>query len=151
MSEIISEGYDGTYKLVHKSTGIAVEANKSFDISHKAKYGWCVGAVAISGGCAPHKCSSEGKVWPVSGGEYYPSVFGLKWAKIEKDTAVKYPDIKVKLVGGDGNAFVILGTVKKAMRQARVPAEEIAQFDAEAKSGDYDHLLATCMDWVSVE
>lgn len=33
----------------------------------------------IKGGRAPHKSGSSGKVWPINGGEYFPSVFGLHW------------------------------------------------------------------------
>ena len=51
---------------------------------------------------------------------------------------VKYPEITVSLVGVDGNAFSILGQVRKAMRQAGVPAEQIKEFMTEATSGDYD-------------
>jgi hypothetical protein len=61
---------------------------------------------------------------------------------------VKYPDVKVQLVGEDGNAFFILGKVGKALRRAGVPDDEVKQFFDEAKSGDYDHLLQTCMKWV---
>jgi len=64
---------------------------------------------------------------------------------------VKYPDITVKLVGSDGNAFAVLGKVSGAMRRANVPKEEIDAFQKEATSGDYDHLLVTCMKWVDVE
>jgi len=63
---------------------------------------------------------------------------------------VKYPKIKVKLVGEDGNAFAILGRVKAALRQGGVPPEECAAFMKEAMGGDYNHLLATCMEWVDV-
>lgn len=62
----------------------------------------------------------------------------------------KYPDIHVKLAGEDGNAFAILGRCKRAMR-GKVPANEIQQFIDEAMSGDYNHLLNTCMKWVNVE
>jgi hypothetical protein len=62
----------------------------------------------------------------------------------------KYPHIKVKLVGKDGNAFSILGFVTRAMRKANLPKEEIDKFIAEASSGDYDHLLRTCTKWVAV-
>lgn len=65
-------------------------------------------------------------------------------------TGVRYPKIKVKLVGTDGNAFSILGNVRRALRKARVSQEEIEAFSAEAMSGDYNHLLATCMRWVDV-
>jgi len=62
----------------------------------------------------------------------------------------KYPEIEVELVGGDGNAFAVLGTVQRAMKHAHVPAAEISAFFSEATGGDYDHLLQTCMKWVSV-
>jgi hypothetical protein len=61
---------------------------------------------------------------------------------------VKYPDIQVRLVGEDGNAFAILGRVTKAMRRAGVPKSETDLFFKEAMSGDYNRLLATCMAWV---
>jgi hypothetical protein len=60
----------------------------------------------------------------------------------------KYPDVKVRLSGEDGNAFAILGRVRSAMRKARIPKEEIDAFMAEATAGDYDGLLVTCMKWV---
>ncbi len=63
----------------------------------------------------------------------------------------KYPSIEVKLVGEDGNAFAILGRVSKAMRRGGVEKSEIDEFMKEATSGDYDHLLQTCMEWVEVE
>jgi hypothetical protein len=63
----------------------------------------------------------------------------------------KYSEIRVKLVGGDGNAFAIIGSVIQAMRGAKLPDEEIKQFRDEAMSGDYDKLLQTCMKWVEVE
>jgi hypothetical protein len=66
-------------------------------------------------------------------------------------TNVKHPEVKVKLVGKDGNAFSILGRVMKAMRRARLPREEVNAFTAEATSGDYDHLLRTVMEWVDVD
>jgi hypothetical protein len=62
----------------------------------------------------------------------------------------KYPDIEVRLVGNDGNAYAILGNVRRAMRKAKLPPEEIDAYLAEATSGDYDHLLSTTMEWVSV-
>ena len=33
----------------------------------------------ITGGRAPHKPGSTGKVWTADGREYYPSVFDMKW------------------------------------------------------------------------
>lgn len=64
--------------------------------------------------------------------------------------AVKFPTIKVKLTGTDGNAFALMGKVTDALRRAGRTQEEIKQFTEEAMSGDYDHLLQTCMAWVRV-
>ena len=63
----------------------------------------------------------------------------------------KYPDITVKLVGKDGNAFYILGRMKQALRKGNVPNDKIDEFLHEAMSDDYNHLLQTCMKWVNVE
>jgi hypothetical protein len=62
----------------------------------------------------------------------------------------KYPDINVQLTGEDGNAFFIIGRTTKALKRADVSSEEIQEFRDEAMSGDYDHLLRTCMEWVNV-
>lgn len=62
-------------------------------------------------------------------------------------TQVKYPHINVPLVGQDGNAFAILGRAQTAARRGGVPKDEIEAFLTQAKSGDYDHLLATVTDW----
>jgi len=61
---------------------------------------------------------------------------------------VKYPEIKVKMVGEDGNAFAILGRVTKELRNARVPLEERKKFQAEATKTDYNNVLQTVMRWV---
>jgi hypothetical protein len=62
----------------------------------------------------------------------------------------KYPNVKVKLVGEDGNAYYILGACCLAARKAGVPLEERELFMQEAKSGDYDNLLRTCLKWFDV-
>jgi hypothetical protein len=56
---------------------------------------------------------------------------------------------RVRLIGEDGNAFAILGKVKKALRKAGLN-DEAEAFMEEAMSGDYDHLLATAMEYVEV-
>lgn len=63
---------------------------------------------------------------------------------------MKYPHVKVKLIGKDGNAFAIIGSVTQAMKKAKIPNEEIAEFKKAAMGGDYNNLLTTCMDWVDV-
>ena len=61
---------------------------------------------------------------------------------------MKHPDIRVKLIGRDGNAFAIIGHVSKALRRAG-HEEDAAAFMKEASSGDYNHLLVTAMSFVS--
>ncbi len=63
----------------------------------------------------------------------------------------KYSEIRVELVGKDGNAFNVLGICRRAMKRAHLPESEIEAFTAEATSGDYNHLLATCCEWFKVE
>ena len=64
---------------------------------------------------------------------------------------IKYPEIKVQLVGLDGNAYSIMGRVSAALKEAGVSKEEIDEYYAESTSGDYDHLLRTATEWVSVD
>ena len=63
----------------------------------------------------------------------------------------KYPDVNVQLVGQDGNAFVVLGLCARAAKRAGLSDEEIDAFMTEARSGDYDHLLATCIKWFEID
>lgn len=63
----------------------------------------------------------------------------------------KYPKINVPMVGEDGNAFAILGRVKRIMRRADLPDSEWEAFHAEATSGDYDNVLMTVMKWFEVD
>lgn len=64
---------------------------------------------------------------------------------------MKYPHITVQLTGQDSNAFMVLGLVRRALKKAQVPSEEIQQYLDEATQGDYDNLLWTTMKWVNVE
>lgn len=71
----------------------------------------------------------------------------------DETTGPRYPDVEVPLTRRDGNAFAILGACKKAFRRGVDPAtfaEQWPVFQAEATSGDYDHLLRTVMDWFTV-
>lgn len=61
--------------------------------------------------------------------------------------SVILPDVKVRLVDTDGNAFAVMGAVTKAMRRAG-HGDRVDEFRKEAMSGDYDHLLQTCIRWV---
>lgn len=63
---------------------------------------------------------------------------------------IKFPQVKVPLVGQDGNAFMILGLVTKAMRREGIPQADIDAYLTDAKSGDYDHLLRVTVQTVNV-
>ena len=64
---------------------------------------------------------------------------------------VKYPQITIKLVGEDGNAFAILARVDVALRRANISKEIRELFKKEATSKDYNHLLQVVMQWVNIE
>ena len=57
----------------------------------------------------------------------------------------------VKLIGADGNAFNILGLALRAARQAGWSKEQRDEYQRQATSGDYDHLLSVTMDFFDVQ
>jgi hypothetical protein len=59
-------------------------------------------------------------------------------------------NVKVKLIGTDGNAFALMGRVSRALRESG-NGDLVKPFMDDAMSGDYDHLLQTCMEYVEVE
>lgn len=63
---------------------------------------------------------------------------------------LSYKHVKVNLVGHDGNAFAVLGTVTKALRKAGASKDVIEVFVEEATEGNYDDLLLTVFKWVTV-
>lgn len=66
------------------------------------------------------------------------------------NTSTTLTDAVVQLTGTDGNAFAILGRVRRAILNSNHP-ELAAQFIEDATAGDYDHLLMTCFRYVTVE
>jgi hypothetical protein len=46
------------------------------------------------------------------------------------------------LIGANGNAFCVMGYVSSAMRECGKSKEERDVYFEDAKSGDYNHLLA---------
>ena len=56
------------------------------------------------------------------------------------------PDLK----GPEGNAFVLLGRAKRALRAAGQSDEQQNWFYTQATSGDYQNLLETIMEWFIV-
>jgi hypothetical protein len=60
-------------------------------------------------------------------------------------------NITVKLINTDGNAFSIMSKVLRAMKKEKCDLKLIDQYQTEATSGDYDHLLMVTMEYVNVE
>ena len=71
--------------------------------------------------------------------------------EVEEDLQAPITNVKVRLVGEDGNAFAILGRCGASMRRAGYPRSFIDTFVSEATAGNYDDLLATVMRYVAVE
>ncbi len=59
-------------------------------------------------------------------------------------------DVVVRLLGEDGNAFLILAKVRRALEKAG-HKKEADEYSKEARKGDYDNLLRVTMDYVVVE
>jgi uncharacterized protein YbgA (DUF1722 family) len=66
-------------------------------------------------------------------------------------TAQPHTEVKVQLIGEDGNAFNILGKVSRALREAGYSDDFIREYQSQAMSGDYDNLLQVTMQYVDVE
>ena len=60
-------------------------------------------------------------------------------------------DIEVDLSKVDGNAYGVLAAVDRALRKAGAPQSDRDEYQREAKSGDYDHLIDTTMKYVGIE
>jgi len=59
-------------------------------------------------------------------------------------------DAVVQIIGKDSNAFVILGYVRRCILSSN-PPELADDFMREATAGDYNHLLITCMRYVTIK
>ena len=65
---------------------------------------------------------------------------------------MKEPDYTptVRLIGENGNAFMVMGLVSKALRKAGADDEYVNEYLNKATSGDYDHLLGVSQEYVDV-
>lgn len=55
--------------------------------------------------------------------------------------------VSLTLVGLNGNAFAVMGAFQQQARREGWTKEEIDLVLNEAKSGDYNHLLVTIMEY----
>lgn len=74
---IKAKGFDGDYTLVDRDGKPVAMNSEHADFRGDVR--------TIVGGKAPHKSSSEGKVWYAAGSgtlEVYPSCYDMKWVKL---------------------------------------------------------------------
>ncbi len=78
---------------------------------------------------------------------------GMRDTDEQPTVAIRYPSVRVCLTECDGNAYVILGTIRRAVLSAGLPdgKQVWKAFHAEATQGDYQHLLATAMRWFDID
>jgi len=61
----------------------------------------------------------------------------------------KKPSVSIETT--DGNAFGVMGAVRKALRKSGADEEYINKYIDEAKSGNYDNLLQVSMQYAEFE
>jgi hypothetical protein len=57
----------------------------------------------------------------------------------------------IDLEGQDGNAMMLIGIVRQALKRAGNTSDILNCFSSEAMSGDYDHVLQTCIAYTIPE
>ena len=68
------------------------------------------------------------------------------------ETGIKFPQIKVKLVGTDGNIFALMAKVSNVLKQNRVNNDSVNEFSKDIiNSSNYDEALSKITNWVNVE
>lgn len=77
-------------------------------------------------------------------------IAALKWVKEKKIMEETEYKPKVKLVGRNGNAFAIMGEVKKVLVKEGMK-DLVPQFIKEATAGDYNNLLAVVSEYCEIE
>ncbi|AER49001.1 hypothetical protein SEA_DONNY_88 [Mycobacterium phage Donny] len=66
-------------------------------------------------------------------------------------TEPRFPNVTVQLTGNDGNVFLIIGRVQRALLSGGATREQATEFVNEVTDADsYDAALAVVMRWVEV-
>ena len=65
-----------------------------------------------------------------------------RYAVAEPTPGPKF-NVHVQLTGEDGNAFAIIGKVRRAIKEAGATPEQLEEFTTQATSGDYMNVLRT--------
>ena len=60
------------------------------------------------------------------------------------------PKPKVELSGTDGNAYFVMGKIRKALVRAKVPKEVVDEYIEISKSGDYGKVIATASEYADI-
>lgn len=63
----------------------------------------------------------------------------------EREAGAPTAPLDLPLLGRDGNAFLIIGRLRAALKRAGASPEYIEAVTADATSGDYDHVLQVAM------
>lgn len=61
---------------------------------------------------------------------------------------VRYPEIKLRFE--DHKDEFLLSVIIEEMRKINVPEEIIQEYEAEAMSGDFNHMIDVSYDWVII-
>lgn len=59
--------------------------------------------------------------------------------------------VTVNVDGINGNAFAVIGAVRRALREAHVEPAVIAAYTHEAMAGNYENLLVVTLEYVDVQ
>ena len=68
----------------------------------------------------------------------------------EPPTGPRFPDVVVKLTGANGNALNIVGMTRRALDRHGVSDDVVESYVRQALSGNYDKVLSTTLEWVTV-
>lgn len=62
----------------------------------------------------------------------------------------QFPSVVINISGPDGNAFMIIGKIKRVFREAGLSNEEFRKAREDMMSGDYEHLLEVARRYVTI-